>query len=307
LVHKASSAKHARLLHHDVRRRDTAAGENRELAATGDGRARLITLTLVLGALEGRHSQGREARRGSNDQPKPRATEYLTFLAANGYPLAPIEQVLTGQRAPATPGTTTWHTTRDTRALGSRSRRRRPPTERSTMRRRRQRRWWRLDLPGTSYERRHECVALVHRNQAATQTHVTSIRTTARPANTRLRPRNRLMAKSFTRRGYPHGGQPHADIINNRQMCIDAVDIRDKPKICPSKDLEWETSSHPPNSSVMQTITVDTKPACPPCRKSACPRTRRLGLRDHLHHRGGRSPRLRDELRTTASAGRDDR
>ena len=63
----------------------------------GDGRAQVLVLGMVLGTLEARPKDG--WRSGANGfRPTPGAVEYLHFLAANGYSLAPIEQVIIGER-----------------------------------------------------------------------------------------------------------------------------------------------------------------------------------------------------------------
>ncbi|MFS0901293.1 ParB/RepB/Spo0J family partition protein [Mycolicibacterium litorale] len=67
-----------------------------ELPATGDGRAQVITLALVLGALEAR--TGKDAWRGSGWGHYVGAAELLRFLADNGYPLADIERVILGEQ-----------------------------------------------------------------------------------------------------------------------------------------------------------------------------------------------------------------
>lgn len=68
-----------------------------DLPATGDGRAQVITLALVLGALEAR--TGKDAWRGGGGWGQyVGATDLLGFLAANGYPLADIERVILGEQ-----------------------------------------------------------------------------------------------------------------------------------------------------------------------------------------------------------------
>jgi len=67
-----------------------------ELPATGDGRAQVITLALVLGALEAR--TGKDAWRGSGWGHYVGAAELLGFLADNGYPLADIERVILSEQ-----------------------------------------------------------------------------------------------------------------------------------------------------------------------------------------------------------------
>jgi ParB family chromosome partitioning protein len=69
------------------------------LGSGGDGRAQVIVLALVLGALETRSPK--DAWRSGNSgwfghAAKP--GELLKFLAANGYTLAPVEEIITGER-----------------------------------------------------------------------------------------------------------------------------------------------------------------------------------------------------------------
>ncbi|MCV7200831.1 ParB N-terminal domain-containing protein [Mycolicibacterium peregrinum] len=66
-----------------------------ELAPTADGRAQVVTLGLVLGALEARTPKD-SWRYGGYDVVKP--VDYLRFLVANSYELAPVEQVVVGER-----------------------------------------------------------------------------------------------------------------------------------------------------------------------------------------------------------------
>lgn len=66
-----------------------------ELAPTADGRAQVVTLGLVLGALEARTPKD-SWRCGGYDVVKP--VDYLRFLAANSYELTPVEQVIVGER-----------------------------------------------------------------------------------------------------------------------------------------------------------------------------------------------------------------
>jgi ParB family transcriptional regulator, chromosome partitioning protein len=67
------------------------------LGTGGDTRAQMITLALVLGSMEAtpkdawRHGAG-----WLSSAVKP--AEYLKFLADNGYPLAPVEEVITGDK-----------------------------------------------------------------------------------------------------------------------------------------------------------------------------------------------------------------
>jgi ParB family chromosome partitioning protein len=69
-----------------------------KLPATGDARAQVLLVGMVLAALEGRTPK--DAWRGAPGiyRPAPGPAEYLRFLAANGYALSAIEQVITGER-----------------------------------------------------------------------------------------------------------------------------------------------------------------------------------------------------------------
>ena len=67
------------------------------LGATGDGRAQVVALGLVLGGLEGRC--GKDAWRAGGSAPWSHGIShaaYLTFLEGNGYALSDIEQVIAG-------------------------------------------------------------------------------------------------------------------------------------------------------------------------------------------------------------------
>jgi len=66
-----------------------------ELAPTADGRAQVVTLGLVLGALEARTPKD-SWRYGGYNVVKP--VDYLRFLVANSYELTPVEQVIAGER-----------------------------------------------------------------------------------------------------------------------------------------------------------------------------------------------------------------
>lgn len=70
------------------------------LPDTGDGRAAVLTLGLVLGALEARTPK--DAWRGaggySHTSRAVGGKEYLQFLADNGYELAPVEEVIAGKK-----------------------------------------------------------------------------------------------------------------------------------------------------------------------------------------------------------------
>jgi ParB family chromosome partitioning protein len=66
------------------------------LGTGGDARAQVITLALVLGALEARTPK--DAWRSSAAWGEHvKSADYLRFLAANGYSLAAVEQVITGE------------------------------------------------------------------------------------------------------------------------------------------------------------------------------------------------------------------
>lgn len=66
-----------------------------DLPANGDGRAQVLTLALVLGALESRTPK--DAWRTNTDSwgHHVGSEEYLRWLADNDYPLAPVEEVVT--------------------------------------------------------------------------------------------------------------------------------------------------------------------------------------------------------------------
>lgn len=67
------------------------------LGATGDGRAQVVALGLVLGGLEGRC--GKDAWRAGGSTPWSHGIShagYLSFLEGNGYALSDIEQVIVG-------------------------------------------------------------------------------------------------------------------------------------------------------------------------------------------------------------------
>jgi ParB family transcriptional regulator, chromosome partitioning protein len=76
---------------------DTAAVKKlvADLGTGGDGRAQVITLGLVLGALEARTPK--DAWRSGGGY-YVRSADYLKWLALNGYTLSPIEDVITGAR-----------------------------------------------------------------------------------------------------------------------------------------------------------------------------------------------------------------
>jgi ParB family chromosome partitioning protein len=69
-----------------------------KLAPTADARAQVMLLGMVLAALEGRTPKDAWRQEGSIWTPDPGSADYLRFLAANGYTVSPIEQVVTGER-----------------------------------------------------------------------------------------------------------------------------------------------------------------------------------------------------------------
>lgn len=66
-----------------------------ELPANGDGRAQVITLALVLGALESRTPKDAWRNNAGGWGHHVGSAEYLRWLADNDYPLAPVEEVVT--------------------------------------------------------------------------------------------------------------------------------------------------------------------------------------------------------------------
>jgi ParB family transcriptional regulator, chromosome partitioning protein len=68
------------------------------LAANGDGRAQVITLALVLGALEARTPK--DAWRNSTPSWSDHVgtAEYLGWLEAQDYPFSAVEEVITGAK-----------------------------------------------------------------------------------------------------------------------------------------------------------------------------------------------------------------
>ena len=71
----------------------------KDLPPTGDGRAQVITLGVVLGALESRTPKDAWRSGGvSGYGHSVRSGEYLAFLVANGYQLAEVERVIVGER-----------------------------------------------------------------------------------------------------------------------------------------------------------------------------------------------------------------
>jgi ParB family transcriptional regulator, chromosome partitioning protein len=70
----------------------------KDLPPTGDGRAQVITLSVVLGALESRTPKDAWRSGGiSGYGQSVRSAEYLAFLVANGYQLAEVERVIVGE------------------------------------------------------------------------------------------------------------------------------------------------------------------------------------------------------------------
>ena len=71
----------------------------KDLPPTGDGRAQVITLGVVLGSLESRTPKDAWRSGGvSGYGHSVRSGEYLAFLVANGYQLAEVERVIVGER-----------------------------------------------------------------------------------------------------------------------------------------------------------------------------------------------------------------
>jgi ParB family chromosome partitioning protein len=69
-----------------------------ELPASGDGRAQVITLALVLGALEARTPKDAWRNATPSWAHHVGSAYYLGFLAANDYSLAPCEEIITGAK-----------------------------------------------------------------------------------------------------------------------------------------------------------------------------------------------------------------
>jgi ParB family transcriptional regulator, chromosome partitioning protein len=70
------------------------------LGTGGDARAQIITLALVLGSMEARTPKDAwRSAAGGGWSHSVRPADYLTFLVANGYPLSPVEEVITGKRS----------------------------------------------------------------------------------------------------------------------------------------------------------------------------------------------------------------
>ena len=62
-----------------------------KLGDSGDGRAQVLLLAMALGTLESRTPK--DAWRAPSDA----SAAYLRFLSACGYPLGPVEQIITGE------------------------------------------------------------------------------------------------------------------------------------------------------------------------------------------------------------------
>ena len=71
-----------------------------DLPPTGDGRAQVLTLAVVLGALETRSPKDawRFGGKGGFLRYSVGTGEYMAFLVANGYQLAEVERVIVGER-----------------------------------------------------------------------------------------------------------------------------------------------------------------------------------------------------------------
>jgi ParB family transcriptional regulator, chromosome partitioning protein len=69
-----------------------------DLAANGDGRAQVITLALVLGALESRTPKDAWRNATPRWAQHVGSADYLTWLHANDYPLSAVEEIITGTK-----------------------------------------------------------------------------------------------------------------------------------------------------------------------------------------------------------------
>lgn len=67
-----------------------------DLGAGGDNRAQVITLALVLGALESATPKDAWRRAAYGYGPHVGSADYLRWLASNDYPLAAVEEIITG-------------------------------------------------------------------------------------------------------------------------------------------------------------------------------------------------------------------
>jgi ParB family chromosome partitioning protein len=68
------------------------------LEDTGDSRATMLLLGQVLGALEALTPKSAWSAKPGTWSYQPHSRDYLTFLAAQGYPLSDIERVITGEQ-----------------------------------------------------------------------------------------------------------------------------------------------------------------------------------------------------------------
>jgi ParB family chromosome partitioning protein len=69
-----------------------------DLVANGDGRAQVITLALVLGALESRTPKDAWRNATPSWAHHVGSAEYLNWLHANDYPLSSLEEIVTGTK-----------------------------------------------------------------------------------------------------------------------------------------------------------------------------------------------------------------
>ncbi|KAA0093578.1 nuclease [Mycolicibacterium sp. P1-18] len=65
---------------------------------TGDARAQVLLLAMVLAALEGRTPKDAWRCTAGQYTPAPGPADYLRFLAGHGYPLSDVERIVTGER-----------------------------------------------------------------------------------------------------------------------------------------------------------------------------------------------------------------
>jgi ParB family chromosome partitioning protein len=68
------------------------------LPANGDWRAQVLTLVLVLGALEARTPKDAWRNATPGWTHRVSSAEYLRWLAGNGYTLAAVEEIVTGAK-----------------------------------------------------------------------------------------------------------------------------------------------------------------------------------------------------------------
>ncbi|OBF24099.1 nuclease [Mycobacterium kubicae] len=76
--------------------RAAVAKQASDLGAGGDNRAQVITLALVLGALESATPKDAWRRPAHGYGPRVGSADYLRWLASNDYPLAAVEEIITG-------------------------------------------------------------------------------------------------------------------------------------------------------------------------------------------------------------------